>query len=126
MLDASGALVRTFEHQCSKGDDHEMLHALGQALATELAAQQVRALLIREAGYAKGSGMTTSTKNRLRGEGVALGVARAVTQLVSVTDSKGIGLLLDVAPDEAARRGKALTDDEYADTAAAALAAQNL
>lgn len=126
VLDAQGALVRTFEHQCSAGQDHEMLHALGQALATELAAQPVRTVLIREGGFAPGTGLTTATKNRLRGEGVALGVARAVTKEVMVTDSKGIGRLLGLEPEDADAQGAALVPAAYSDASAAALAAQQL
>lgn len=126
VLDNHGALVRTFEHQCSAGKDHEMLHALGQALTTELAAQAVRAVLIREGGFARGTGLTASTKNRFRGEGVALGVARTVTQAVAVTDSKGIGNLLGLEPDAADAQGAALVPAAYKDAAAAALAAREL
>lgn len=103
-----------------------MLHALGQAFATDLAAQPVAFVLIREAGFARAAGLTASVRNRLRAEGVSLGVARAVTQKVAVLDVAGIGLLLGVAPDEADRAGLALAGGEFSDPGAAALAALHL
>lgn len=103
-----------------------MLHALGQALASELAAQLVRGVLIREAGYAKGTGMTATVKNRLRAEGVALGVARAVTEQVAVSDSVGIGHLLGMTPTASDALGTAVAAGHFRDPAAAALAAGKL
>lgn len=126
IVSSVGTLERTFEHQCSAGKDHEMLHALGQALATELAAQPVSAVLIREGGFAKATGLTAATKNRFRGEGVALGVARTVTRTVAVADSKGIAHLLNVEADAADAQGAALVAALYKDAAAAALASREL
>lgn len=123
VVDAAGGFVRSFEHQCSAGDGHEMLYSLGQALATELAAQPVAAVLIREGGFARGTGFTAVVKNRLRGEGVALGVARAVTQKVAVADSSAIGHLLGVTADAADAQGAGLVGAALEDPAAAALAA---
>jgi hypothetical protein len=126
VVDDTGAFVRSFEHQCSDGKDHEMLHGLGQALASELAGQPVRGVVIREVGYARGSGMTGAVKNRLRAEGVALGVARAVTERVAVTDSVGIGHLLGVTPEAADALGAAVVAGGFEQPAAAALAARRL
>jgi hypothetical protein len=126
VLDDSGALVRTFEHKCSQDDEHEMLHALGQAFGTELAAQDVGAVLIRESGYSRGAGLTGPTKARLRGEGVALVVARRVTRVVVVADAKGIGQLMRVDAASADADGKALAGAIYAEAAAAALGALKL
>ena len=103
-----------------------MLHGLGQALATELAVQTVGFVLIREAGFSRATGLTGTVKNRLRAEGVSLGVARAVTSKTAVQDIAGIGLLLGLAPGDADQAGSALAGDKFADPGAAALAALHL
>lgn len=126
VVDGDGAFVRTFEHRCSAGEGHEMLHALGQALAAELAGQDVRAVVIREGGFSPGTGLTTATKNRLRGEGVVLSVARSVTQTVAVADPRGIGRMLGVEAADADALGSTLAPGQYAEAAAAALAARQL
>jgi hypothetical protein len=127
VVDTAGALVRHFEHLASRGmTAEEQLHALGQALASEVTAQTITGVVIREAGYAKGSGLTASVKNRLRAEGVALAVVRATIDKVAITDSNGIGHLIGVTAAEADRQGQELGSGEVGVVAAAALAAIHL
>lgn len=126
VLGREGLLLRSFEYLCNDDEDHEMVYEVGRALTTELAAQPVDAVVIREAGYAKGSGLRKSDKNRLRAEGYAVGVARTFTIKVRLIDSAGIGHLLGTTAVDADSRGTALIKDDYAKSATAALGALTL
>lgn len=119
--------ARTFQHKSSTGTAVEdQLHALGQAFLTELTAQPVDAVWIREAGYARGSGLTAPTKTRLRAEGVCLAAARTVTQNVRIGDvnaaTTALGNTKTAAQLDA--DGAALTNADCAEAAGAALAAR--
>lgn len=123
---ATGALVRTFEHKASSGDAADQIHQVAQDFATELAAQSVTAVLVREVGFARPAGMTAPVKNRLRAEGACVGVARTVTAKVEVLDAKAIAHMLGTTGAKVDAVGKALTSGDWVESATAAVAAAEL
>lgn len=122
----TGAFVRSFEHKASKGDSKDQLHEVAQDFESQLAAQQVDAVVIREAGYSKQSKLSESVKNRYRAEGLCVAIARAVTAKVEVLDVVAIGRKIGKAGDDIGNAGKALADGDFVEAATAAAAAATL
>ena len=123
---ATGALVRTFQHRASAGESADQLHEIAQDLETELAAQTVSGLVVREVGFARAAGLTAPVKNRLRAEGLCVAVARNVTARVAVLDVQAIARALGKANDEADDVGKLLATGAFVEPATAAAAAATL
>lgn len=124
-VDAPDATPRTFEHKASANDTPEdQLHSLGTALDTQLRVQDVGAVIIREAGFAKASAKgAASTKNRLRGEGVALSQARRRTENVLVGDNNKLANLCGASAKELDEQATAVLGATWFEATSAALAA---
>jgi hypothetical protein len=120
---ATGTVVRTFEHKASKGDSKDQLHEIAQDFESELAAQTVEAVVIREAGYAKQAKLTDSVKNRYRAEGLCVAIARVVTTKVEVLDVQSIGRRVGKTGDDLTAAGEALAGGDFVEAATAAAAA---
>jgi hypothetical protein len=123
---ATGALVRTFQHKASGGESADQVHEIAQDLETELAAQTVSALVVREVGFARQAGLTAPVKNRLRAEGVCVAVARNVTAKVAVLEIQAIARALGKPNEEADDVGKSLIKGDFIEPATAAAAAAAL
>lgn len=127
VLDDAGGFLRTFEHQCNAGNPTDMLHSVGEAVASNLALNGLTGVTIREAGYARGSsGNSAAAKNRLRAEGVLLSAARARTENVRICDLNAIGHTLGKSGDEVTADAVALLEaagvsDKFVEAATAAL-----
>jgi hypothetical protein len=119
----TGEVVRTFEHRASNGDSKDQLHEIAQDFESELAAQTVGAVVIREAGYAKQAKLTESVKNRYRAEGLCVAMARVVTAKVEVLDIQAIGRRIG---DDIPAAGGALAGGDFVEAATAAAAAASL
>lgn len=121
-------VTRRFEHRASQGDPVEQqLHGIGQALATELRAQEIDAAAIREAGFSRNASLRQAVaKNRLRAEGIVLTQARSFTERVALADVQGLSHLLNLSPGDLDARSEAILPDPWADTVSAALAARGL
>ena len=117
-------VVRKFQHLSTKGEDPEVqLLALGHALTAEMKVQPVRAAALLEAGWAARAGLTNSNKHRLRAEGVTLQALRENTSAVRFGDKRLLAQVLKLTGPELHEKGAALTDETWADAAAAALVA---
>jgi hypothetical protein len=123
---ATGALVRTFEHKATAGESTDQLHEIAQDFESELAAQAVESVVIREAGYARQAKLTDAVKNRLRAEGLCVTLARAVTAKVEVFDVQAIARALDKTGEEVTADGEALAIGDFVEPATAAAAAATL
>ena len=119
---------RTFEHKASANDASEdQLHSLGTALDTQLKVQDVAAVVIREAGFARVSPKNAAVvKNRLRGEGVALSQARRRTENVIVGDNNRLAKLCGLTPEDLDTEATAFAGATWYEAGSAALAALKL
>lgn len=122
------SIIRQFEHQTSKNDPPaQQLYALGQALESELRAQDVSALVIREAGFAaRASASQSAVKNRLRAEGICIAKAQEITNRVAISDANGLARMVKVTTSDLSEQSRTLLDDAWEHATSAALAARTL